>query len=255
MRYADAAGPLAIAHRGGAGLARENTVDAFAISYALGLRCLETDVRLTADGVPVLFHDAGLTRLTGAPGRLERRRLAELPTWVPTLEGVLQGYPGSCFTVDVKVAAAVEPVVEVIQRVGAAARVCVAGAWDGTLERLAESVGPDLSVALGWRALLGLVTAAPGRLGPGRSVRAGRAAFAHVPIRLGRLPIFRDALVARAHDIGVRVIVWTVDDATTMARLLDAGVDGIITDRPDVLREVLISRDQWHGASEARPAR
>jgi glycerophosphoryl diester phosphodiesterase len=237
-----AAAPLAIAHRGGAGLAAENTIDAFAISYALGVRYLETDVRLTADGVPVLFHDARMRHRAGEPGRIERCRLSDLPPWVPTLEGVLVGYRNSCFTVDIKVAAAVGPVVEVVQRVGCAARVCVAGAWDGTLDQLGDRIGPDLSIAMGWRALFGLVTTAGSR---SRSRRPVRARFAHVPIRMGRLPIFRDALVERAHAIGVRVVVWTVNDPSTMSRLLDAGVDGIITDRPDLLREVLIGRGQW----------
>jgi glycerophosphoryl diester phosphodiesterase len=237
-----AANPLAIAHRGGAGLAAENTLDAFALSYALGVRYLETDVRLTADGVPVLFHDAQLRRLTGVAGRIERSRLSDLPPWVPTLEGVLAGYRNSCFTVDIKVAGAVGPVVDVVRRTGCAARVCVAGAWDSTLDQLGDLIGPDLSIAMGWRALFGLVTAAGGR---SRARRPVRARFAHVPVRMGRLPIFRDALVERAHDIGVRVVVWTVNDPSTMSRLLDAGVDGIITDRPDLLREVLISRGQW----------
>jgi len=69
--------------------------------------------------------------------------------------------------------------------------------------------------------------------------------FAHVPIKLGRVPIYVERLVAMSHDIGVRVVVWTVDEPVVMRRLLDAGVDAIITDRPDVLREVLLSRDQW----------
>jgi glycerophosphoryl diester phosphodiesterase len=70
---------------------------------------------------------------------------------------------------------------------------------------------------------------------------------------LGRVPVFRDDLVARAHDAGLRLIVWTVNEPATMNRLLDRGADGIITDRPDVLREVLIARGQWH-APEAHGA-
>jgi glycerophosphoryl diester phosphodiesterase len=71
------------------------------------------------------------------------------------------------------------------------------------------------------------------------------APFAHVPIKLGRVPIFVERVVAMSHDLGVRVVVWTVDEPQVIRRLLDAGVDAIITDRPDVLREVLVSRDQW----------
>ena len=71
------------------------------------------------------------------------------------------------------------------------------------------------------------------------------APFAHVPVKLGRVPIFVERLVAMSHDLGVRVVTWTVDEPVAMRYLLDAGVDAIITDRPDVLREVLVSRDQW----------
>jgi glycerophosphoryl diester phosphodiesterase len=66
-----------------------------------------------------------------------------------------------------------------------------------------------------------------------------------VPLRIGRLPVFGERLIARARRIGISIIVWTVDDPDQMHRLLDAGVDGIITDRPDLLREVLIARGQW----------
>jgi hypothetical protein len=71
------------------------------------------------------------------------------------------------------------------------------------------------------------------------------APFAHVPVKLGFVPIFVERLVAMSHQIGVRVVTWTVDEPVVMRHLLDAGVDAIISDRPDVLREVLVSRDQW----------
>lgn len=246
MRYADRPGPLAIAHRGGAGLAAENTLDAFSRSYALGVRFLETDVRPTFDGRLVAFHDARLGRATGVAGRVQSRTLSELST-TPVLGGgpvlavddLLDAFPDACFTVDVKDAAVIAPLAALLTSAGAASRVCVASARGSWVRRLSELVGPELCTALSWRALARL--ASP-RAGGGY----GAAAFAHVPLRLGRLPVFRDDLVARAHDSGIRVIVWTVDDPDTMNRLLDNGVDGIITDRPDRLREVLIGRGQWH---------
>jgi glycerophosphoryl diester phosphodiesterase len=241
VSYGAGFAPLAVAHRGGAGLATENTIEAFARSYALGIRYLETDVRLTADGVPVAFHDAGLARVTGRHGQLRRTRYAELDPLIPTLESVLRAFPDACFTVDIKDDAAVAPLVEVLHRSGAANRVCVAGAWDGVLAAVAEQA-PGTRTALGWRALTRLVAA--GRSGILRP-RAGVPSFAHVPLNLGRLPIFGDSLLARAHDAGLRVLVWTVDEPSTMHRLLDSGVDGIFTDRPDLLREVLLARAQW----------
>jgi glycerophosphoryl diester phosphodiesterase len=244
MRYRDAPGPLAVAHRGGAGLAAENTLEAFRRSHALGVRFLETDVRLTRDGGLIAFHDGLLNRVTPLSGRVRSRTLAEL-TSTPVLGGgpvlalgdLLAAFPDSCLTVDVKDPAVVAPLAELIVATGSAARICVAGARGSWLRRLVELTGPQLCTALSWRDLAQLAS---------RGGRFPAGGFAHVPLRLGRLPVFRDDLLARAHDAGLRVVVWTVNDTPTMHRLLDSGVDGIITDRPDLLREVLIGRGQWH---------
>jgi glycerophosphoryl diester phosphodiesterase len=243
--YRDRPGPLAIAHRGGAGLAAENTLEAFQRSYDLGFRSLETDVRLTADGQLIAFHDAWLNRVTLAAGRVRNRTLAELAALpvlgrqsVPSLAAVLAAFPRACFTLDVKTPAAVRPLAELLAATGLAPRVCVAAPRGQWLRELRALVGDELCTALSWRDLAHLASRPRGNY--------GSAGFAHIPLRLGRIPVFRDDLVARAHDAGVRAIVWTVDDADTMHRLLDAGVDGVITDRPDRLREVLIARGQWH---------
>jgi glycerophosphoryl diester phosphodiesterase len=250
-RYGHDRGPLAIAHRGGAGLAAENTLDAFGRSYALGLRYLETDIRVTRDRDVVAFHDRTLHRVTGVRSNvsaLDSRHLTTLPVLgrepIPTLREALLAFPQARFTVDVKEREALPRLVEVLIETGAAARVCLAGAWDSWLAHAVEQVGPDLTVAMGWRMLSRTLTALRYGRHPRRLPTPG--SFAHVPLRLGRIAIFHDELVPRAHDLGVRIVVWTVNEPQTMHRLLDRGVDGIITDRPDLLREVLIARDQWH---------
>jgi glycerophosphoryl diester phosphodiesterase len=248
--YGSRPGPLAIAHRGGAGLGPENTLDAFRRSYALGLRYLETDVRITADGGLVAFHDARLERVTPARGRVRSRPLDEL-AGLPVLGGgtvlplavLLAALPDACLTLDVKDSAVVAPLARLLTDTGAAPRVCAAAARGSWRSALRDATGPELCTALSWRELLHLTSGPRGRYGD--------AAFAHVPLRLGRVPVFRDDLVARAHDAGVRIIVWTVNEPHTMHRLLDNGVDGIITDRPDRLREVLIARGQWHSPAAA----
>jgi glycerophosphoryl diester phosphodiesterase len=78
--------------------------------------------------------------------------------------------------------------------------------------------------------------------------------FVHVPLRLGGLPVFSARLAEQAHDLGIRVLVWTVDEPSTMHRVLDDGADGVITDRPDLLREVLVGRDQWPAMSPSERA-
>jgi glycerophosphoryl diester phosphodiesterase len=249
MRYGEGTGPLAIAHRGGSALAQENSLAAFGLASGLGLRYLETDVRVTSDGHLVCFHDETLERVTSATGLVRSKSLRELRSLringiepIPTFDEALDAFPDQFFTVDSKDVAGLEPLVKSLQRKGVAERVCVAGTWDGLLAQVHRQV-PAVTTALGWRSLTTLLTCARAGVRPPRAL--ANAPFAHVPIKLGRVPIFVERVVTMSHDLGVRVVVWTVDEPQAMRRLLDAGVDAIITDRPDVLREVLVSRDQW----------
>ncbi|TQL57121.1 glycerophosphoryl diester phosphodiesterase [Oryzihumus leptocrescens] len=259
MSYGAETGPLAIAHRGGGGLAPENTLAAFARATALGVRYLETDLRPTSDGSLVCFHDETLERVTAARGRVASRTVRGVRSLrvagveqVPTLVEALEAFPEARFTVDLKDAAAIAPLVRVLRRPGVAERVCVAGAWDGWLGFVQREV-PAVTTALGWRSLTALVACARAGVRPPRAVATG--AFAHVPVRLGLVPVFVARLVQMAHDIGVRVVVWTVDDPAAMGRFLDLGVDGVISDRPDLLREVLIARGQWAPMPQAQVCR
>ena len=214
-RYGAEQGLLAIAHRGGAGLAAENTIAAFERSYALGLRYLETDVRVTADGVCLAFHDARLRRVTGVPGLVRNHTWGELRELkignepIARLDDVLAAFPDAKFVIDVKDEVAIEPLAKVLRATGAVDRVCVAGAWDGWLAQLRDDLGPSLSCALGWRSLVSWLVCSRGRVTPPRRVATGE--FVHVPLRWGKLPIFIDRLAEAAHDLGLRVIVWTVD--------------------------------------------
>ena len=249
MTYGRPIEPIALAHRGGAALAPENTLAAFTLATSLGFRYLETDVRVTRDGELVCFHDATVDRVTDGHGRVNRRTLRDLRPLlvggreaIPTLREALKACPDSYFTVDLKDEAAIEPLGRLLHDAPFAARVCVAGAWDSWLRRLRQLV-PGVQTALGWRSLIALIGTSRSGIAPPR--RIATAPFAHVPVRLVSRPIFVERLVTHAHGIGIRLIVWTVDEPAVMHHLLDVGVDGIITDRPDVLREVLIARGTW----------
>lgn len=255
MGYADAQGPLALAHRGGGGLAPENTLAAFAMSHALGFRYLESDMRLTADGTLVCFHDATLDRVTDGRGPIHHRTLDELTRLrvaggepIATLDEALDAFPDTCFSIDLKDERAIGPLIRSLRRPGVADRVCVAGAWDRWLADVRAQV-PQVATTLGWQSLTGLLTCA--RLGMRPPRRLATGPFAHVPLRLGQVPIYAERVIAMAHDLGIRVVTWTVDDSPTMHRLLDAGVDAVITDRPDVLREVMVERGQWRSMGSA----
>jgi glycerophosphoryl diester phosphodiesterase len=246
-------GPYAVAHRGGGGLATENTMLAFERSCALGIRYLETDVQTTSDGVCVAFHDPWLTRMAGVRARVRDLTWRELSTVpliggepIPRLDEALERFPDARFTVDLKDPRGIGPLALTLRRTRAGRRVCVAGSADRWLADVRAVMGTGVTTAMGWESLTRLATAA--RLGV-RPVGVVRAPFAHVPLRLRWVPVFVDRLVAMAHDLGAAVLVWTVDEPGRMHRLLDAGVDGIISDRPDLLRDVLVARNTWAAAA------
>ncbi|KQV77338.1 glycerophosphodiester phosphodiesterase [Nocardioides sp. Root122] len=265
--YGDTTGPLAIAHRGGMALAPENTLAAFGRATSLGLTHLETDVQTTRDRHVVCFHDTTLRRVTGHPGRISDLDLADVRRLrvhgtdrVPTLGEAMAAFPQARFAIDLKDEASIGAMARLLAAHPSwAKRICVAGAWSRWLRRLQDEA-PGVTTALGWRSLTSLIACSRGGVRP-VGVGTSGGAFAHVPMRLGRLSIHSERVIDRAHELGIRVVVWTVDDPATMRTLLDAGVDGIITDRPDVLRDVLISRDQWtrpsplaQGREVTRPA-
>jgi glycerophosphoryl diester phosphodiesterase len=249
-RYGQQPGrPYAVAHRGGAGLAVENTMAAFERSYALGFRYLETDVRVTADGVCVAFHDSTLGRMAGVRARVRDLTWAELSALrvvgghrVPRLEEVLETFGDARFMVDLKDPRGIAALAVALRRSQAHDRVCVAGSADRWLADARAVMGNAVSTAMGWESVARLSTAARLGLRPRGVVQAP---FAHVPFRLHRFPVFVERLVSMVHDLGAQLMVWTVDDPERMHRLLDSGVDGIITDRPDLLRGVLVSRGAW----------
>lgn len=258
--FLDDGGPvLAFAHRGGARhpdlVGLENTRAAFAHAVALGYTYLETDVHVTRDGVLVAFHDALLDRMTDGAGTLEQLDAADLARLrvgqrehVPTLLELVTAFPQARFNIDVKSAAAVRPLATFVDEHGLHDRVLV-GSFSGrrlrafrrlTGHRVATSASPGEVAAY---------VVLPARLA--RRLAPGPAAL-QIPHRRGPLVVASRGLVRRAHSVGVPVHVWTVDDADEMRLLLDRGVDGLMTDRTDILLEVLRHRGQWHGSDEER---
>ena len=249
--FLDHDGVLAFAHRGGAGEFPENTMPAFEGAVRLGYRYLETDVHLTADGALVAFHDDVLDRVTDRTGRIAelpwsevRRALVDGREPPCLLEDLLGALPETRVNIDPKHDAAVPALAEVIDRTGALDRVCVGAFSDRRLGRLRALLGPGLCTSLGPVGVARLRAAAVG-------LPAGRlpSPCAQVPARAGRVTVVDEAFVRAAHRRGVQVHVWTVDEPDEMDRLLDLGVDGLMTDRPEVLRDVLIRRGSWSGGA------
>jgi glycerophosphoryl diester phosphodiesterase len=209
---------------------------------ALGYRYVETDVRTTADGVPVVFHDEDTSRLTGSPARIADLPLADVAALalqggerIATLEQALDGFPGLRFNLDLKDAGSVRSVPQVLARTAAAPRVCLTSFSERRVRAVRRAVGPAVCTGLGVGGVALLLAGAP----------VGPAAVAQLPWVLPggrRLPA---GVVRTAHRRGLAVHVWTVDEPAEMAAALELGVDGIMTDRPAVLRRVLAGRGLW----------
>lgn len=239
--------PLAFAHRGGASDAPENTIGAFAAAVDLGYRYLETDVHVTADGVLVAFHDDKLDRVTDRTGAIAdvtwnevRAARVEGTAEISRMADLLEAFPEARFNIDPKADASVEPLADLIAQTGSIDRVCIGAFSDRRIARLRKALGPRLCTALGPRGVAQLELASKG-------LPAGRlqAECAQVPTAVGRITLVDARFVAAAHQRSLQVHVWTIDEPDEMHRLLDLGVDGIMTDRPAVLRDVLIERGQW----------
>ena len=255
-----------MAHRGGSlhpevdGL--ENTLRAFASAVRLGYRYLETDVHATRDEQLVTFHDLLLDRVTDLTGRVTDTTYADVAAAlvagrepVPRLVDLLEAFPGVRFNVDLKSPGAVDALVDLVERLGAHDRVCVSSFEERVLRRFRARLRQRSSrpVATG----CGVLTVVAARF-------AGRAAALHrllrdpgaayqVPVAHRGVRIVDRTFVERAHAMGRQVHVWTVDEPAEMVRLLDLGVDGLITDRTDLLKEVLVERGRWWDPAQQGP--
>jgi glycerophosphoryl diester phosphodiesterase len=244
--------PLVFAHRGGSKLAPENTMAAFDHGMALGADGFELDVQLSADGVPVAMHDPTLDRTTDRSGpvaTLTSRELAGVDAGyhfgadqgfpfrgrgagIPSLEAVLTRHPTARAIIEMKGGALplVRAVVAVVRRLGAVNRVCLGSYHFAALEearRLEPAVATSASQSEAQWALYRTWAAWP------LYRRRSYVAF-QVPERVGRTRVLTPRFVRRAHREGQVIQVWVVDSAADAARLLQWGVDGLISDRPDI---------------------
>ncbi len=250
--FADAT-PVGLAHRGGSTFApnvgRENTLAAFGQAVEMGYRYLETDVHATADGRLVAFHDEVLDRVTDTEGAIAALPWSEVSRAringtdaVPLMEDLLEAFPQARFNIDVKAPQAIGPLVDLVRRHDAIDRVCVGSFSDSRLRAVRKALGPRLATSAGPTGVASL------RLLPSvlsRLLRSPAQAL-QVPVthRVGPVTptVVTRRLVETAHRLGKHVHVWTIDDAAEMHRLFDLGVDGIVSDRIDTLRDVLAER-------------
>ena len=252
--FLDHDGPIAFAHRGGAMENPENTWASFRHARDLGYRYMETDVHATRDGVVAVIHDPDLTRVAG-----QKVNVRDL-TWgdlckidldggqrVPRLDELLEEWPEIRWNIDAKHETVTGALVHTLRRTDAIERVCVTSFSDLRLSTVKRALGPKLCTAMGPAAITALRVASLPPRPSARLLQAGFRLFgaAQVPVRQGAIPIVDRRFVGTAHLARLQVHVWTIDERAEMDRLLDLGVDGIMTDRPSLLKEVLEQRGEW----------
>ena len=255
--------PIAIAHRGGAGTWPENTITSFEGAIGLGFRYIETDLHVTRDGQLVCFHDATLSRTTDGAGRVKDLTLAELRSldpgyWfsrdggktfpfrgkgcvVPTFEEALRLHPDVMLNVEMKQRQPPmeEQLWQEIERLGVQDRVLVAAAHDPLVHRFRTLRRERLPTSPGSRGVIAFLL----------GVRSGLGRFASYPFDALQVPpsyagvtVVDRAFVEAAHAHSIHVHCWTIDRREEMNRLLDLGVDGVMTDEPELLRDVFAER-------------
>lgn len=252
--------PVAFAHRGGSRLWPENTLFAFEQAAALGYNHFETDIHLTRDGVLVTCHDARLERTTDGAGLIRDHTLAELKRLdagyrfttdggasfpfrgrgitIPTLAEVLEALPEARFTIEIKPndPAVVSELLRVVDAFDLCDRIIVGSFHLPMLRDVRRQSDGAVATSAGPQEVLRFWLAARARCE--RLLSPAYDAL-QVPETRGRLRVITPRFIAAAHALGLQIHVWTVDEAADMRRLLSWGVDGIMSDRPDVLRDVV----------------
>ena len=243
--------PLNIGHRGASAVAPQNTLAAFRRAVELGADGVELDVQLSADGAVVVIHDFTVDKTTDGTGRVADKTLAELKSLdaggkfspqfagerIPTLAEVFEATDGKLLVnVELKApdkswnTALVAPVLDIVRRHGMQARVLFSS-FNRHVLRAMKQLAPDIPAGLLYE---------PSSLAHAR--RAWLDPFVPHEARHPHYSMLTGPIVGWCHAHGLRVNTWTVDDPAEMRRHIAAGVDSIITNKPDVLKGVLQAR-------------
>jgi glycerophosphoryl diester phosphodiesterase len=255
--------PVNLAHRGASALAPENTIEAFRLAVEAGAGGLELDVHMTRDGHIVVIHDATVDRTTSGTGAVSEMTLDELRRLdaghnfspdggparpyrgrgvrVPTLEEVLEEFPAVAVNIEIKAGTPgiEETVLGVLREANALGRALVVSTLHDVVKRFRKVSGGHVSTgASRWEIGIFYISS---RFRLEHLVRPAYDAL-QVPLRHRGIPLVTPRFLKAAHANGVRVDAWTINQADEMRRLLDLGVDVIMTDRPGTLAEVLENR-------------
>ncbi len=238
--YLDYEGIEVLAHRGGAEESYENTLESFEYSQSLGCKFIETDVQVSSDGIPYIFHDDDLKRICEIPKKFDSLKSDEIDSLaifnnhkIPKLEDALNKFPNLSFQIDFKTDEVVEPALNVIQKTNSSDRVCIASFSSKRLERV-RSVSPNLCISMGpnevFKTLLSRYKLINSPL---------KGDCLQVPMKYYGVKIVTKKFIEYLKSKDIKIMVWTINDVETFKYLIELEVDGIITDRPKLLFETL----------------
>ena len=228
------------AHRGGSIEAAENTLESFQYAIDLGCAYIETDVQLSADGIPFIFHDDDLSRLLGKDiifSSLHSEEISKLRLFesyqIPKLETALKKFPNTFFQIDVKTDEVALPAMQIIKNLDAFHRICIASFSSKRL-KLVKDHFPETCLSMGPKEILKLLLSSYGLY-----AKKVQGDCLQIPIRQYGIKLVTKRFITFVQSLGLKIHVWTINDAHTMKKLINLGVDGIITDRPKLLKDIL----------------
>ena len=236
-----------IAHRGGSLEALENSLSAFQNAWALGYRYMETDMQASSDGVVYIFHDDRLERVSNGTGLFSDHTSDQIDALrlnngeaIPRLSDVLDALPEAIFNIDMKRANGTKPLAEFLATHPQAHRVVAASFSAARLRQLKGLVNHPIAVTAVQNDIIRMKFASWGI-----PIAKPDIVAAQVPVRHYGIPIVTPSFVRTCKRLGIKLHVWTIDDADEMRWLIDLGVDGIMTDKPSLLKQVCLEKGCW----------
>ena len=236
-----------IAHRGGSLENLENSLAAFKHAWALGYRYMETDMQASSDGIVYIFHDDRLERVSNGTGLFCAHSSAEIDALrlnngepIPRLADVLEALPHALFNIDMKREDGMKPLATFLNTHPEAHRIVAASFVGKRLKALKQLVKHPVRVTAVQNDIIRIML-----IGLGMPLSAPTVLAVQVPLSHFGIPIVTKWFVRHCHKLGIKVHVWTIDDEMVMRKLIDLGVDGVMTDRPSLLKQVCLEKNCW----------
>ena len=243
--YLNYNGLAVMAHRGGSLEAPENTIESFKYAIEIGSDIIETDIQLSSDGVPYIFHDDDLKRIPGIEKNFNDLLASEIDELnifgdfkIPTLEETLKQFPDTKFQIDFKTDEVVDPAIEIINKLpNVKKNLCVASFSSQRLQKIKSKLS-DVTYSMGPHEVLKLLLKS---FGIYRGEVGGDCL--QIPIYRYGIKIVTKRFVDFCKRENIKISVWTINSTEEMDYLIDLDVDGIITDKPKALINLLASRN------------